>query len=411
MSRRGEGPGDRHARLRRWGAGLAMLLAAGWLGHRVLGAFEQGRPMPGADVAPVRVAVAVAQNVPHYLSGLGTVLPSGDVLVKSRVDGQLMRLHFAEGARVRAGDLLAEIDPRPFEAALAEAQGQLRRDEAQLANARRDLARYARLVRDDYIATQQRDTQAALVAQYEGSVQADRAAVEQARLNLEYSRVTAPISGRLGLRQVDVGNQIKSSDSTGIVRIAEDSPCDVLFTLPEVDVGLISAAIRRREREPDPAPLTVLAYDRDGSRELARGSLLSLDNQIDQATGTVKLKARFANADGALFPSQFVNARLLVQVFQHVVTVPSAAVQLGSQGRYVYLIDSLGEAAEGGREGVARFRLVRIGLAGDRLTVIEDGVAAGDLVAVDGLDRLRDGMRVRIAATVETPVAMPDANP
>ena len=409
MASTGLGAGGR--RLRRWSAALAALLAAGWLGHRILGAFDQGRHMPGADVAPVRVARAVAQDVPHYLSGLGTVLPSSDVLVRSRVDGQLMRLHFEEGARVRAGDLLAEIDPRPFEAALAQAQGQLRRDEAQLSNARRDLARYARLARDDYIATQQRDTQAALVAQYEGAVQADRAAVEQARLNLEYSRVRAPASGRLGLRQVDVGNQIKSSDSAGIVRIAEDSPCDVLFTLPEVDVGLISAAIRKRESEPALGPLTVLAYDRDGLRELGSGSLLSMDNQIDAATGTVKLKARFANADGALFPSQFVNARLLVQVLRNVVTVPSAAVQLGSRGRYVYLIDSLSGEAGGSQEGIARFRLVRIGLAGDRLTVIEDGVAAGDLVAVDGLDRLRDGMRVRIAATVNTPAAIPDTNP
>lgn len=402
-------------------AALALGLAALALWRCGGGEGRQG--MPGA-AAPVRVAVAVAQNVPHFLNGLGTVLPSSDVLVKSRVDGQLLRLHFQEGQRVAAGDLLAEIDPRPFQAALDEAEGHLARDKAQLENARRDLARYTRLSKGDFIAEQQYETQRALVRQYEGTVEADRAAVDSARLQLEYSRITAPVGGRLGLRAVDEGNQVKSSDSAGLVRITEVSPCDVLFTLPESQVGLVTQALRQREADPALPPLPVQAWDREQKHLLGVGELVSLDNQIDAATGTVRLKARFANADERLYPNQFVNVRLLVQTLRNAVTVPSAAVQLGSRGSYVYLVnrkdagtpgrggpDMAGGAAANVTDDVAVLREVTPGIEVGPIRVIDKGVAAGDLVVVDGVDRLRDGIRVHVAATVTTPDAESAAGP
>lgn len=386
-----------------WGVCLAaVVLMALMLLWRCGNNGDRG-PGMGADAPPVRVAVAVVQNVPHFLNGLGTVLPSSDVLVKSRVDGQLQRLHFQEGQRVAAGDLLAEIDPRPFRAALDEAEGHLARDRAQLENARRDLARYARLAKGDFIAEQQYENQRALVRQYEGTVEADQAAVDSARLQLEYSRITAPVGGRLGLRAVDEGNQVKSSDAGGIVRITEVSPCDVLFTLPESQVGLVTQALRRREADPALPPLMVQAWDREQKRLLGVGELLSLDNQIDTATGTVRLKARFANADGSLYPNQFVNVRLLVQTLHDAVTVPAAAVQLGARGSYVYLVRK--EDRDGQETDVALVREVKPGIAAGRLEVIDSGLAGGDVVVVDGVDRLRDGIRVRVAATMETPPA------
>ena len=385
-----------------WSIGAALVLVAAFALWRC-GGPGGNRPDMSGNVPPVRVALAVAQDVPHFLNGLGTVLPSSDVLVKSRVDGQLLRLHFQEGQRVAAGDLLAEIDPRPFQAALDEAEGHLARDKAQLENARRDLARYARLAKGDFIAEQQYENQRALVRQYEGTVEADQAAVDSARLQLEYSRITAPVGGRLGLRAVDEGNQVKSSDAGGIVRITEVSPCDVLFTLPESQVGLVTRALRQREEDPALSPLTVQAWDREQKHLLGIGQLLSLDNQIDTATGTVRLKARFANTDGSLYPNQFVNVRLLVQTLRNAVTIPAAAVQLGSRGSYVYLVKK--EERNGEAVDVAILREVTPGVEAGRLEVIDKGVAAGDMVVVDGVDRLRDGIPVRVAATMETPRA------
>lgn len=385
-----------------WGVGLALALGCALALWRWGGA-GRDRPDMDGNVPPVRVAIAVAQDVPHFLNGLGTVLPSSDVLVKSRVDGQLLRLHFQEGQRVAAGDLLAEIDPRPFQAALTEAEGHLARDQAQLENAKRDLARYAKLTKGDFIAAQQYETQRALVRQYEGTVEADQAAVDSARLQLEYSRITAPVGGRLGLRAVDEGNQVKSSDASGIVRITEVSPCDVLFTLPESQVGLITQALKRREEDPALPPLVVQAWDREQKHLLGVGELLSLDNQIDTATGTVRLKARFPNQDGSLYPNQFVNARLLVQTLHDAVTIPAAAVQLGSRGSYVYLVKK--EERDGDPVDVAILREVRTGIEAGRLAVIDSGVVPGDMVVVDGVDRLRDGIRVRVAATMVTPAA------
>ena len=381
-------------------AALVFVLFLGW---RLFSADGPARTGMGMDMPPVRVATALAQDVPHFLNGLGTVMPSVDVLVKSRVDGQLLRLHFQEGQRVRAGDLLAEIDPRPFEAALMQAEGNLARDQAQLDNARRDLQRYAKLTKGDFIAVQQYETQRALVRQYEGTVEADRAAVASARLQLEYSRITAPVGGRLGLRSVDEGNQIKSSDADGLVRITEVSPCDVLFTLPESQVALVAPAFVARERDRSLAPLPVQAWDREQKKLLAVGFLLSLDNQIDATTGTVRLKARFANEDNALFPNQFVNARLMVRTLEDAVTVPAGAVQLGSRGSYVY-VAAPKEGSDAG-EAVVSLRQVIPGITTARMAVIEQGLKAGEVVVVDGLDRLRDGISVKIAASTETPRA------
>lgn len=350
---------------------------------------------------PVREAAAISQTVPHYLNGLGTVQPSGDVLVKSRVDGELMKLHFQDGQRVQAGDLLAEIDPRPFQAALGQARGTLERDKAQLDNARRDLARYAKLAKGDYIAEQQYENQRSLVRQYEGTVEADQAAVDSAHLQLEYSSIRAPISGRLGLRAAEEGNQIKASDANGIVRITEITPCDVIFTIPENQVGLVTAALAEREIEPGLPPLRVEAWDREQKRLLDVGELLSLDNQIDNATGTVRLKARFPNTSLQLFPNQFVNARLLARDIPEAVTVPAAAVQLGAKGSYVYVLTQ--EDRGGNAVDVAHYREVSPGIQAGGAQVIEAGLKPGERVVVDGVDRLRDGMTAKVAATMETP--------
>ncbi|MCR5562684.1 MAG: MdtA/MuxA family multidrug efflux RND transporter periplasmic adaptor subunit [Desulfovibrio sp.] len=410
---------------------LSLILIAAIALWRLFFAGGGSRGMMG-DAAPVRTAVAAAQNVPHFLSGLGTATPSSDVLVKSRVDGQLMALHFTEGQRVAAGDLLAEIDPRPFKAALAEAQGKLAIDLALLKNSRLDLGRYARLAGKDFVARQTYDNQVTLVAQHEGAVAADRANVETARLQLEYSRITAPVGGVTGLRKVDVGNQVKSSDSEGIVRITEISPCDVLFTLPEADIPLVAAALARQNGQAASVP--VQAWDREQKTVLARGRLLSMDNQIDASTGTVRLKARFDNPDGLLYPNQFVNARVRVRVLENAVTIPVAALQLGVNGSYVYVLTPDSEktsdsdrgnrpprgSAKGARPapggkvgrpagdeltGVVHRREVTAGVTAGRLVVVEKGLSAGETVIVDGLDRLRDGSRVRVAATVETPAA------
>ncbi|MBQ7586097.1 MAG: MdtA/MuxA family multidrug efflux RND transporter periplasmic adaptor subunit [Desulfovibrionaceae bacterium] len=367
-----------------------------------------------APLAPVRTAEALIQDVPYFLNGLGTVLASSDVLVKSRVNGQLMRIHFKEGQRVKTGELLAEIDPRPFQAALNEARGKLAADEAQLNNAKRDLERYSNLIQGEYVERQKYDTQRALVAQYQGAVAADKAAVENARLQLEYSRITAPASGIVGLRKVDVGNQISSSDANGIVRITEMSPCEVLFSLPETSLPQFLKAFREVGRL---AALPVQAWDREQKNILAIGHLQSLDNEIDRETGTVRLKASFANKEKALYPNQFVNARIRVTVLREVVTVPTAAVQVGPRGNYVYVFkeDKLeGEASLKpkkemltGPKGKVELREVEVGLETARLAVIKSGLAAKEMVVVDGLDRLKHGSEVQVAASMATPKAEP----
>ena len=358
----------------------------------------------GMPAVPVRVTTVTSEDMPNYLSGLGTVQPSGSVLVRSRVDGQLMKLHFTEGQRVKAGDMLAEIDPRPFQNTLREAQGQLARDKALLENAKRDLTRYAQLSKGDFIAEQQVETQRSLVRQYEGVVRSDEAQVAAAALQLEYSRIEAPMSGTLGLRQVDEGNMIRASDTSGLVRITQTEPSDVVFTLPEADLPALLEG--RRDAAAKGETLPVEAWDREQKTLFARGHLLSIDNQIDTATGTVKLKARFDNADNALFPNQFVNARLRVRVKPQAVVAPASAVQLGAQGSYVYVVEGQGKEAKAvlrkvtvgwrtPQEPAAVGQGAEAGTGGGKVELLS-GVKPGEIVVIDGVDRLRDGAAVQV---------------
>lgn len=392
--------GKKRTRIIRWCVLLTALCACAFLVWRL--AFNnkgaQRPDMMSMGVPPVRVAVAISQNVPYFLNGLGTVLPSADVLVQSRVEGQLIKLHFKDGQRVKAGDLLAEIDPRPFQAALEQAQGTLAKDRAQLQNAQRDLARYAKLAKGDFIAGQQYESQKALVTQYQGTVESDKAAVDSAALQLEYSRITAPISGRLGLRAVDEGNQIKANDPDGIVRITETEPCDVIFTLPENRLRLVLNALRKKEDDPKHPPVLAQAWDREEKELLSIGELVSIDNQIDSSTGTVKLKASFPNKRHRLFPNQFVNIRLLVEIVKDATTVPHAAVQLGSKGSYCYVARQEDDDKE-----VAEYREIVPGIVADDVQVIDKGIKPGEKVVVDGVDRLRNGITIRIAMTIDTP--------
>ncbi len=332
---------------------------------------------------PVTAVPARRGDVAVYLSGLGNVQPNNTVTVKSRVDGQLVEVLFREGQTVKSGDLLARIDPRPFQTQLAQAEGQLAKDEALLKNARLDLDRYRTLIRQDSIAEQQLDTQEALVRQYEGTVKADQGAVENARLQLDYSRIAAPIGGRVGLRLVDAGNMIHATDPNGLVVIAQVQPVTVVFSIPEDSLpGLLA-------RMKDGKAIPVEAWDREGKRKIAAGILLTVDNEIDPSTGTVKLKAVFPNRDNALFPNQFVNARLLMEVVGGTVVVPAAAIQRSTRGVFVFVAKP---------DGTAEMRTVSLGPAQGDDQSIRQGLAPGERVVVDGAARLRDGARVELQA-------------
>lgn len=337
--------------------------------------------MRGGALPPVQAATATRESVPRYLSGLGTITATNTVTVRSRVSGQLMALHFQEGQQVNAGDLLAEIDPSEFKVALAQAQGQLAKDKATLANARRDLARYQQLVKTSLVSRQDLDTQQALVTESEGTVKADEASVASAQLQLDWSRITAPISGRVGLKQVDIGNQISSSDTTGIVVLTQTHPIDLVFTLPESDIATVVQAQKAGQ------PLVVEAWDRTNKQKLSSGSLLSLDNQIDATTGTIKLKARFNNQDDALFPNQFVNARMLVATQQDAVVIPAAALQMGNEGNFVWVVNENNQVSK---------HIVTPGIQDSQKVVIAAGLSAGDRVVTDGIDRLTEGAKVEV---------------
>lgn len=331
------------------------------------------RPMP------VIVAPATQRDVGIYLNGLGTVTARNTVTVKPRVDGELIRLNVREGEVVSAGQLLAEIDPRPFEIQLAQAEGQLQRDQALLKNARLDLERYRTLVAQDSGTRQQLDTQEALVRQYEGTVKSDQSQVDNARLQLTYARVVAPIGGRLGLRQVDVGNVVRASDANGLVVITQVQPINTLFTLPEKDIGAVLAKFHAGET------LSVEALDRDQKSVLATGRLTAVDNQIDTTTGTLKLKAEFPNTDNVLFPNQFVNIRLKVAVQPKATVIPAAAVQRGAPGIYVYVVKA---------DKTVAVRVVTPGVVEREQVVIDKGLEVGEQIVIDGVDKLRDGAKV-----------------
>ena len=348
---------------------------------------NEKRGAANRPATPVQATAAVLQSVPYYLNGLGTVTAANTVTVRSRVEGQLMALHFTEGEQVAAGTLLAEIDPRPYQVALTQAQGQLARDQATLANARRDLSRYEKLAKTSLVSQQDLDTQRALVSETLGTLKADEGNVASAQLNLTYSRITAPIAGRVGLRKVDTGNYISAGDTDGLVVITQTHPIDVVFSVAENNISQILKAQKSGQ------PLVVEAWDRSNTTLLTQGTLLSLDNQIDTTTGTIKLKARFSNEDDTLFPNQFVNARLKADTLQNAVTIPTAALQMSNEGHFVWVVNSENKVSK---------KRVTAGLQDSQKVVISAGLEAGERVITDGIDRLTDGATVDVVAPQST---------
>jgi multidrug efflux system membrane fusion protein len=363
---------------------IAVVLAAWfWFGRGAADPAKAGRGKgdPNARAVPVVAAPARKGNIEVYIDALGTATPRNTVVVRARVDGQLVSVAFKEGQDVKAGDLLAQIDPRPFEVMLTQANGQMARDQAQLKNAQVDLERYRTLLAQDSISKQQVDTQEALVRQFQGTVAADQGAIDNARLQLTYARITAPISGRVGLRQVDPGNIIHASDSNGLVTIAQVKPMTVIYPVPEDNVPRI---IKRSQSGEE---VVVDAYDRGGKNKLATGRLLTFDNQIDTSTGTVKLKAEFPNQDGMLFPNQFVNVRMAVQTKVDATLVPTAAIQRGAPGTFVFMVR---------QDQTVSVTPVKVGTTEGETTEIQSGVEPGNLVVVDGADKLREGSKIEL---------------
>lgn len=340
-------------------------------------------------LAPVQVAVAQQQNIPHYLSALGTITPSQSVVVRSRVDGQLIALHFKEGQTVKQGTLLAEIDPRAFQIQLAQAKGQLAKDQASLVNAQQDLRRYQQLIGNKLVSQQQLDNQKSLVAQLNASIAIDQSQIDDAQLQLSYSRITAPISGVVGLKRVDVGNYITSGDTDGLLLINQMQPIDAVFTLPSQDISAIQQSQRQQ-------PISIEAWDKNDKQRIAVGYLKSLDNQIDSTTGTIKLKARFTNGDSLLYPNQFVNIHLLLTTLNNALVIPVAAVQQNSQGQFVWLVD---------KQQQVKQQPITTGLQITDQIVVLSGLQVGDQVVTDGLDQLTIGAKVDIvsAASQATP--------
>ncbi|MCD9030454.1 efflux RND transporter periplasmic adaptor subunit [Luteimonas sp. Y-2-2-4F] len=346
-----------------------------------------GRPGfgPGGErpPTPVRVAPAVREPLAVQLRALGTATPLQSVTVRSRVDGELLRIAFEEGQAVEAGQLLAEIDPAPFRIQLAQAEGQQKQNLAELENTRIQLRRFRDLARDAYVSAQDVANLEAQVRQFEARREIDQAAVDEARLQLRYTRIVAPVAGRVGLRTVDVGNLVRGSDADGLVTIAQTRPISVLFSIPETSLPELTAAVRR-----DPQ-LPVEAWDREERRRLATGALASIDNRIDTETGTLRLRALFGNEDDALFPNQSVNVRLQL-ADDEALAIPDAAVQFGSQGTYVYVI---------GDDDTAGVRPVRLGASNAGRVAVLEGLQPGERVVLEGLDRLREGAKVEVVQT------------
>ncbi len=402
-------PSARFARRRRWLWLLALCLLLAVAGAYWYFFVQAAAPDAGAagagrrgagggpDAAgrsvPVIAAPAKKGDVGVYLAGLGSVVPVATVTVRTRIDGQLMKVLFREGQVVRAGELLAEIDPRPYQVQLDQAAGQMAKDQALLNNARIDLERYRVLFEQDSVARQQLDTQESLVRQYEGTVKVDQSQIDNAKLQLTYCRITAPVGGRLGLRQVDPGNIVHAADASGLVVITQLQPITVVFTIAEDSLPQVMKKLRAGEK------LAVDAYDRADKVKLASGSLLTVDNQIDPTTGTVKLKAQFANEDMSLFPNQFANVRMLLDVKRDATLVPGAAIQRGTPGTFVYLVKA---------DNTVTVRVVKLGPAqGDNVS-IDAGLAPGEQVVVDGADKLREGAKVEPTSKYATPTGKGD---
>jgi len=377
-----------------WIAGLVILAggALGWWKAQGAGAGEAasrtasapggGRRFGGMNaVQPVTVQAVRRQDIRVKVDAIGSMVASNTAIVHAQVSGVLQRLNFDEGQQVRAGQALAQIDARPFQAALAQAEGTLARDKAQLEGARVDLARYRDLMAKDAVPKQQLDTQAALVAQLEGTVRADQGTVDSARLQLSYTRVTAPIAGRAGLKQIDLGNMAQPTDANGIVRITQTRPIAMVFAVPAANVDAIAARLRAGEAIP------VEAWDRGGKKRLALGQVASVDNAIDPATDTIKVKALFPNADDALFPNQAVSVVLQRETLTQALAVPQAAVLRGAQGFYVYVVNA---------DSTVSTRVVAPGAADGGWMAVDGALQVGEQIVVDGTDRLREGAKVEV---------------
>jgi len=374
------------------------IIAGGLLALMILGGiYLFWGQKPGAQPvvvdrpAPVSMATVSKADLNVYLNGLGTVTPLNTVTVRSRVDGELMALHFEEGQLVTSGALLAEIDPRAFQVQLQQTEAQLARDQALLANARQDLARYQQLLKEDSIAQQQVSTQEALVRQYEAALKIDQAQISNVRLQLDYSRITAPIAGRIGLRNVDQGNLVRAGDPNGLAVITQTRPIAVLFDIPE---DALPAVLERMRS----ASLPVTAFNRDQSRKLGQGQLVAVDNRINASTGMVRLKARFANADESLFPNQFVNARLLLSMARNATVIPDGAILQGAQGHYVWVI---------GPEQTVSARPIQTGVSDQGLTAVTAGLSLGERVVVDGTEKLAEGKSVEIIEKIDKAASLP----
>jgi len=384
-----------------WGGGALLLLAIVlWILHLVRQSQASAQHGGAGGATAVAVATAATGDIAVKLPALGTVTPLATVTVKTQISGQLQQIAFKEGQFVHQGDFLAQIDPRPYQSALEQAEGNLQRDQALLANARLDLKRYQDILAQGLIAKQQLDTQQALVQQYQGTVATDEALVSVARLNLRYTHIVAPVTGRVGLRQVDVGNYVTAGDANGIVVVTQLQPVSVIFPMPEDNLPAIQQRLHAG------AVLTVEAYDRANTTKLADGTLQSVDNVIDPTTGTIKMRAVFDNQDGALFANQFVNIRLLREVLKDQVIIPVAAVQHGApngvNSTFVYLVAA---------DRTVSVRPITLGAADGERVVVASGVKAGDVVVTEGGDRLREGATVMLPQANGAGGATPGARP
>ncbi|HEX3153821.1 MAG TPA: MdtA/MuxA family multidrug efflux RND transporter periplasmic adaptor subunit, partial [Candidatus Angelobacter sp.] len=344
------------------------------------GGGKGGRGGNGQMTIPVAVAKAEVRDLPILLNGLGSVEAYNTVAVKSRLDGQLIKINVKEGQEVKEGELLAEIDPRPYEVQLSQAQATLFKDQSALKDARLNLERFQQLYKDGVIPKQQLDTQGSLEGQLDGAVRADQAQIDNVKLNLVYTRITAPVSGRIGLRQIDVGNMVHASDPNGLLVITQLQPIAVIFSLPQDNLQAVSQHMNKGK-------LAVDAYSRDDQTKIATGYLTTIDNQIDTTTGTGKLKAVFDNRDRSLWPNEFVNIHLLLEVRKNNIVVPSAAIQRGPQGTYVFTVKP---------DKTAEMRTITASISQGNLTAISQGLQPGDVVVTDGQDKLQPGTKVEI---------------